>query len=62
MGSDFPHTEGMAEPADFRKLIAELDESAQDDIMFHNAQQLISSGADGEVPPGPIAEDSCVRR
>jgi len=23
MGSDFPHAEGMAEPADFAKLIAE---------------------------------------
>ncbi|MEU1168535.1 amidohydrolase family protein [Streptomyces sp. NPDC005921] len=42
MGSDFPHAEGLAEPADFRKLIAELDGSAQDDIMFHNAQQLIT--------------------
>ena len=42
MGSDFPHAEGLADPADFRKLIAELDESAQDDIMYNNAQQLIS--------------------
>jgi predicted TIM-barrel fold metal-dependent hydrolase len=42
MGSDFPHAEGLADPGDFRKLIAELDESAQDDIMFNNAQRLIS--------------------
>jgi predicted TIM-barrel fold metal-dependent hydrolase len=42
MGSDFPHAEGLANPADFRKLIAELGESAQDDIMYNNAQQLIT--------------------
>ncbi|MER7926112.1 amidohydrolase family protein [Streptomyces sp. NPDC096057] len=42
MGSDFPHAEGIANPADYRKLLAELDESVQDDIMYNNAQQLIS--------------------
>jgi predicted TIM-barrel fold metal-dependent hydrolase len=42
MGSDYPHAEGLANPADFRKLIPTLSEQVQDDIMYGNAQQLIS--------------------
>jgi hypothetical protein len=32
----------VATPGEYRKLLASLDEQVQDDIMFNNAQQLIS--------------------
>ena len=41
MGSDFPHAEGLAEPADFVKLLDPLDDAAKKRIMRGNADQLI---------------------
>jgi predicted TIM-barrel fold metal-dependent hydrolase len=40
MGSDFPHAEGLAEPADFVKLLDPLDEAAKRRIMRTNAEML----------------------
>ena len=40
MGSDFPHAEGMAEPADFVKLLDPLDEATKRRIMRGNAETL----------------------
>jgi len=40
MGSDFPHAEGMAEPADFVKLLDPLDEVTTRRIMRGNAETL----------------------
>ena len=42
MGSDFPHAEGLAEPADFRKLLDGLSEDVQDDIMYNTGAQLVA--------------------
>jgi predicted TIM-barrel fold metal-dependent hydrolase len=42
MGSDFPHAEGLAEPADFVKLLDPLDESTKRAIMRGNAEVLFS--------------------
>jgi predicted TIM-barrel fold metal-dependent hydrolase len=42
MGSDFPHAEGLAEPADFRKLLDGLGEAVQDDIMYNSGAQLVA--------------------
>jgi predicted TIM-barrel fold metal-dependent hydrolase len=42
MGSDFPHAEGLAEPADFEKLLDPLDEGARRRIMRKNAEILFS--------------------
>jgi len=42
MGSDYPHAEGLAEPADFVKLLDELDDAAKKRIMRENAVQLLS--------------------
>ncbi len=42
MGSDFPHAEGMAEPADFAKLLDPLDEGIQRRIMRDNAEALFT--------------------
>jgi len=42
MGSDFPHAEGLAEPADFVKLLDPLDEATQLAIMRGNAETLFS--------------------
>nr|WP_207770230.1 amidohydrolase family protein [Frankia canadensis] len=42
MGSDWPHAEGLAEPADFRKLLDGLDESAKDDIMYNTGAGLVA--------------------
>ncbi|WP_319453321.1 MULTISPECIES: amidohydrolase family protein [unclassified Mycobacterium] len=44
MGSDFPHAEGMAEPADFVKLLDPLDEASKRRIMRGNADQLLARG------------------
>jgi predicted TIM-barrel fold metal-dependent hydrolase len=40
MGSDFPHAEGLAEPADFVKLLDPLDDTAKRAIMRTNAERL----------------------
>ncbi len=37
MGSDFPHAEGLAEPADFAKLLDPLDDASVERIMRGNA-------------------------
>jgi predicted TIM-barrel fold metal-dependent hydrolase len=42
MGSDFPHAEGLAEPADFEKLLDPLDEATKRAIMRGNAETLFS--------------------
>jgi predicted TIM-barrel fold metal-dependent hydrolase len=42
MGSDFPHAEGLAEPADFVKLLDPLDPVTQRRIMRDNADALFS--------------------
>lgn len=42
MGSDWPHAEGLAEPADFRKLLDGLDEKVKDDIMYNLGAQLVA--------------------
>ncbi|MGV0605834.1 amidohydrolase [Mycolicibacterium flavescens] len=41
MGSDFPHAEGLAEPADFLKLLDPLDDAAKRRIMRDNAEHLL---------------------
>lgn len=40
MGSDFPHAEGLAEPAEFEKLLEPLSEAARRAIMRDNAESL----------------------
>jgi len=42
MGSDFPHAEGIAEPADFEKLLDPLDEATKRAIMRGNAETLFN--------------------
>ena len=42
MGSDFPHAEGLAEPADFAKLLDPLDDVTQRRIMRDNAEALFT--------------------
>jgi len=42
MGSDFPHAEGMAEPADFEKLLDPLPAETRRAIMRDNAEALFS--------------------
>jgi hypothetical protein len=42
MGSNFPHAEGMAEPADFVKLLDALVEATQYRIMRSNSEALCS--------------------
>ena len=42
MGSDYPHAEGLAEPADFVKLLDPLDDAAKKRIMRDNADQLLA--------------------
>jgi predicted TIM-barrel fold metal-dependent hydrolase len=42
MGSDFPHAEGIAEPADFEKLLDPLDETTKRAIMRGNAETLFN--------------------
>jgi predicted TIM-barrel fold metal-dependent hydrolase len=41
MGSDWPHAEGIAEPADFRKLLDGLPEEQIEDIMFNTGVALV---------------------
>ena len=43
MGSDYPHPEGLAEPAEFQKLIDTLDEATQRRILHDNGKQLLGS-------------------
>ena len=42
MGSDFPHAEGLAEPADFEKLLDPLDDATKRAIMRGNAETLFN--------------------
>jgi predicted TIM-barrel fold metal-dependent hydrolase len=42
MGSDWPHAEGIAEPADYRKLLDGLSEDQKDDIMFNTGHALVN--------------------
>ena len=42
MGSDFPHAEGVAEPADFEKLLQPLAEASRQAIMRGNAEALFN--------------------
>jgi predicted TIM-barrel fold metal-dependent hydrolase len=42
MGSDFPHAEGLAEPADFRKLLDGLSDEVQEDVMYNTGAQLVA--------------------
>jgi predicted TIM-barrel fold metal-dependent hydrolase len=44
MGSDFPHAEGMAEPADFAKLLDGLTDEQQHKILRGNAEKLFTKG------------------
>ena len=44
MGSDFPHAEGLAEPADFAKLLDGLTEDQQHKILRGNAEKLFTKG------------------
>jgi predicted TIM-barrel fold metal-dependent hydrolase len=41
MGSDFPHGEGMANPAEFAHLVERLPEDDQDKILRRNALALV---------------------
>ena len=42
MGSDFPHAEGLAAPADFEKLLDSLDDPNKRAIMRGNAETLFN--------------------
>ena len=42
MGSDYPHAEGIAEPADFAKLLGPLDDATQDQILRGNADAMFA--------------------
>ena len=43
MGSDYPHAEGMANPADYLKLLDGLDETTKQRIMRGTADELFAS-------------------
>jgi predicted TIM-barrel fold metal-dependent hydrolase len=43
MGSDFPHAEGLAEPAGFAALLDGLTETQQRQILRDNAAKLLTS-------------------
>src|SRR5581483_730477 len=43
MGSDFPHSEGLAEPREFQNLIATLPADTQRMILRDNGERLLSS-------------------
>ena len=57
MGSDFPHAEGLAEPADFVKLLDPLDDAAKRRIMRDNADQLLQPVSLIAMPLGPDPDD-----
>jgi len=40
MGSDFPHAEGLADPADFEKLLDPLPDDVKHRIMRGNAETI----------------------
>jgi predicted TIM-barrel fold metal-dependent hydrolase len=42
MGSDYPHAEGIAEPADFAKLLGALGDATHDQILRGNADAMFS--------------------
>jgi len=42
MGSDFPHAEGLAEPADFAQLLAPLPDDVRHAILRGNAERLFA--------------------
>jgi len=42
MGSDYPHAEGLAEPAEFARLLAPLPEDVQRAILRGNAERLFA--------------------
>ena len=42
MGSDYPHAEGLAEPAEFKQLLDPLPEDVQRAILRDNAEQLFT--------------------
>lgn len=42
MGSDWPHAEGMAEPAEFERLLEPLSEDTIDRIMYRTADELFT--------------------
>lgn len=42
MGSDWPHAEGLAEPADYRKLLEGLSDDAIEDIMYNTGAALVA--------------------
>jgi predicted TIM-barrel fold metal-dependent hydrolase len=44
MGSDFPHAEGLAEPAEFAGLLTGLPEADQRKILYDNAAELLGVG------------------
>ncbi|HEX3796954.1 MAG TPA: amidohydrolase family protein [Acidimicrobiales bacterium] len=44
MGSDFPHAEGLASPADFQSLLASLTTDVQRKILHDNAAELCAAG------------------
>ena len=43
MGSDFPHAEGLAEPAEFARLLAGLTSEQQRQILRDNAAKLFGT-------------------
>src|SRR3954471_2576053 len=43
MGSDYPHAEGLAEPADFAKLLAPLPDDVQNRILRTNADDVFAA-------------------
>jgi predicted TIM-barrel fold metal-dependent hydrolase len=45
MGSDFPHAEGLAEPAEFAKLLDPLPADVQRRILRDNAEELFAGTA-----------------
>jgi predicted TIM-barrel fold metal-dependent hydrolase len=42
MGSDWPHAEGLANPASFEELLGDLDETSRRRIMWGNADDLVA--------------------
>ena len=42
-GSDFPHAEGVAKPADFEQLLTSLPQDMQRRIMRENAESIFAA-------------------